>query len=911
MMKRFISGKRQLVRGSSAVALMAVLAGHPALAQEAGAEEGDTPEIVVTGSRIANAGFDAPTPTTVVGETELRQGGRTDIAATLADLPQFRQSQSATTSNSQTSSGVAPADLRGLGSSRTLVLVNGRRYIGSNDLQAVPYSLVKSIDIVTGGASAAYGSGAVAGVVNIILDDEREGFEIGAQTGISSRGDGQKYLFEGSAGFKFAGDRGHFMIGGDYLRDEGVTPGTSRPRAGAAGLFPGADGLLYPTVDLRETGRNETGLINTGIFAGQTFNNDGTLRPFNYGRLSDGAPSLMAGGEGYHVDQFRSASAPIQRANIFARASFEITDDVKLWGELGYNRVWDRRVFFPDIGIDQVDISASNPFLSQDIRDRLAAAGETGFTMGRALTDIALSDFDYSRKTVQGAVGLDGSFAGGKWRYSLYYSHGEQRQNETLTNLTLYQNFIDAVDAVRDPVTDKIVCRVALADPGTPCRPLNLFGSGNADPAAAAYTTADWNARSAAWQDSAGASVSGELFTLWNEPVSIAAGFEYRKESFRSLYNANALAGNFTTINGENIEKVGNNVKEGFAEIVVPLLADLPFAKRVTFNGAARISDYSTSGSIWSWKFGGVWQISDDIKLRATRSRDIRSADLGELFSTRSTYYTTVVDTGLPTQPITQVILYEGGNPDLDPEIANTFTGGIVLTPRFMPGFAFSVDYYNIDIDNVITLITAQEIVNSCYDQGNPNACDQIVRDGSGSISEINAAYINIAKFKTEGLDFEASYRTRLEGIGLPGEVRLRALANYVDRMVTDNGNAPVDGAGYLGADASFLVPKWRGSASATYESETFGADLRMRYIDGGGYAPADIVPNIGDNHISSRTYVDIGLRGYVPLGDEKRLTIYGGVQNLFDRDPPVASARSPYFDLIGRYFTFGVRANF
>jgi len=910
-MKRSTNRWGILARGASAFALSIVTA-TPAMAQTANDPEASTQaEVVVTGSHITSAGFDAPTPTTVVGEAELRQGGRTDIAATLADLPQFRLTQSATSTNSFLESGQSPADLRGLGDARTLVLVNGRRYVSSNDLQTVPYSLVKNIDVVTGGASAAYGSGAVAGVVNIILDDQREGFELGAQTGISSRGDGQKYLFEGSAGVKFANDRGHFMIGGDYLKDEGVIPGTSRPRIGAAGFFPGADGLLYPTMNLHDSRRDATGLINTGILAGQTFNNDGTLRPFQYGILRPGAPALMQGGEGYNIDQFRSLSAPIERANIFARASFQVTDNVKVWAEVGYNRVWNKRVFFPDIGINQIDISASNPYLNQNIRDQLVAAGESGFTMGRVLSDMALVHYDYTRETLQGSVGLDGSFANDKWRYSLYYSHGEQKQNMTLTNLTLYQNFFDAVDAVRDPVSNQIVCRVALINPNTPCRPLNLFGSGNADPAAIAYTTADSNTKSRAWLDSAGASISGELFRLWNEPVSIAAGFEYREEAFDALYDRNSLAYNFSTINGDNISKIGNNVKEGYVEVSIPLLVNAPIAKKLSFNGAARVSDYSTSGSIWSWKVGGVWQINDDIKLRATRSRDIRAASIGELFSTRSPFYTTVVDISLPSQPITPIIQYEGGNPKLKPEIADTFTAGAVLTPRFAPGFALSVDYYNISVKNVISVLTTQEIVNSCYNQGDQNACAQIVRGSAGTISTINASYINIAKFKTTGLDFEASYHTRLSAIGLPGQLRVRALANYVDRMETSNGGPAVNGAGYLGNQASFLIPKWRANFSTTYESKGFGSDVRVRYVDGGGYAPQDVLANIGDNHISSRTYVDIDLRAYVPMGDNKRFTIYGGGQNLFDRQPPVAAAASPYFDLIGRYFTFGVRANF
>jgi|TARA_R100000501_G_scaffold18455_1_gene39024 outer membrane receptor protein involved in Fe transport len=882
----------------------------PAVAQtDAGS---DTPEeIVITGSRIVSSGFDAPTPMTVVGEDELRQAGRTDISETLADLPQFRRTQSATSTNTVTSSGQSPADLRGLGNARTLVLINSRRYVSSNDLQTVPYSLVKNIEIVTGGASAAYGSGAVAGVVNLILDDELEGFELGAQTGISSRGDGKKSLFEASAGLNFADGRGHFMIGGDYLKDEGVIPGNARPLIGSALFFPGEDGQLYPTADVRDAVRNETGLINTGVLAGQTFNNDGTLRPFQYGIRRPGAPTLMQGGEGYNIDQFRSLSAPIERANVFGRVSYEVSDNLEIWAEMGFNEVSDRRVYFPDLAINQITVSATNPYLNQNIRSQLAAAGETEFTFGRAVTDVSLTEYDFTRQTFQGTVGLDGNFADGTWRYNVYYSHGEQEQDQTLIGLTLRENFFSAVDAVRDPISGEIVCRVALTNPGTDCRPLNLFGSGNATAAAQDYVTDNWNAVTTNWLDSAGASVSGDLFNLWDEPVAFAAGVEYREESFETLYDANSLAGNFTTINGVNIEKTGNNVKEGFVEVAAPILVGLPFAQRVTLNGAARVSDYSTSGSIWSWKVGGVWEVSDDIKFRATRSRDIRAASLNELFSNQSTFFTNVVDEGQGDKPTRQIILYTGGNPDLAPEIANTLTAGVVLTPQFMPGFAFSVDYYDIEIEDVITTLNAQQIVNSCYLQGNDAACAQISRGSSGDISEITATFINVAEFKNTGLDFEASYRTSTDGVGIPGQLDLRALANYVDRLETDNGIITIDGSGFLGSQAPFLAPKWRGTLTATFESDHIGLDTRVRYIDGGGYAPAEVLANIGDNDISSRTYVDLGVRAYVPFGDGDRFTVFGNVQNLFDRDPPLAAVSSAYFDLIGRYYTFGVRANF
>ncbi|APR54646.1 TonB-dependent receptor plug domain-containing protein [Sphingomonas koreensis] len=905
---------RHLRFRSSTVALGAALAfAAPAFAQDVPEEAESAPsEVVITGSRISTAGFEAATPTTVIGAAELQQAGRTDIAASLADLPQFRQTQSATSTNTLTSSGQAPADLRGLGAARTLVLVNNRRSVSSGDLQTVPYSLVKQIDVVTGGASAAYGSGAVAGVVNILLDDNKEGFELGAQTGISSRGDAQKYLLEGSAGIKFADGRGHFMIGADYLKDKGVTPGNARPRIGSAGFFPDTTGKLVPTGNLRELTRSEGGLIRTGVLAGQTFNPDGSLRPFQFGIVRPGSASTMIGGEGYNIDQYRSLSAPIERTSLFARLSYDVTDNLKVWVDGNYNRVSDRRLFFPDLGVTQLIFSTTNPYLTAAQRSAFAAAGETSFTMGRVLTDMSMVDYDYKRVTKQGSIGFDGTFGGGKWRYGAFFTHGEQEQDQSLIGLTKKAEFARAINAVSSG--GSIVCAVnADADPtnnDAACRPLNLFGSGRADPAAIAYATGTWNSVTTTWLDHAGASISGEPFTLWDLPVSVAAGVEYREESFRTLYDATSLANNFNTINGVDIRKTGNSVKEGFAEVDIPLLANLPIVQKLSFNGAVRVSDYSTSGAIWSWKLGGIWEIIDGLKIRTTRSRDIRAPSLTELFSQRSTLFTSIADSGRPNSPLTNITLFTGGNPDLRPEIADTFTVGGVIRPAFFRGFDLSVDYYNIKIDDVITTLTAQQIVNGCYSQNNQGACSQIVRDGSGVMTSINAAYINVASFKNTGIDIEASYRTKLDGIGLDGQLKVRAIANYVDQMVVNNGVVAIDGAGYLGSQAGYLVPKWRGSLTFNYESQGMGADLRTRYVGSGGFAPAAVLAN-QDARIDSHIYVDLGLRAYIRTSDRNRLTVYGSVQNLFDRQPTLGAVSSPYLDIIGRHFTFGVRANF
>src|SRR5690606_28142351 len=225
-------------------------------------------------------------------------------------------------------------------------------------------------------------------------------------------------------------------------------------------------------------------------------------------------------------------------------------------------------------------------------------------------------------------------------------------------NLVRGAEFFNAIDAVRDPVSGEIVCRVALTDLGTDCAPLNLFGSGVASQAAIDYVTGSLHQEIDNWLHSAGISFSGEPFSFLGQPVAVAFGAEYRKNSFAHHYNEDALAGSFLLIQGVDIDKKGISVKEGFGEVAVPLLVDAPLAQNVTFNGAVRISDYSKSGAVWSWKVGGTWDVNDDVRFRLTRSRDIRAPVLEDFFTPASVFFTAVTDLGRPGSPVTPVVAH-------------------------------------------------------------------------------------------------------------------------------------------------------------------------------------------------------------------------------------------------------------
>lgn len=893
----------------ASTALTAVAGLSSAQAQTASAEAASSEEeVVVTGSRIQRSGFDAPTPTTVIGEAELALGNRPSIAQVLNDAPQFRPTSSPTTTTGNTSSGVSTADMRGLGSVRTLTLLNGHRFSGAADLNTVPQSLVKRIDVVTGGASAAWGSGAVAGVVNIILDDGFTGWRLGAQTGVSSRGDGARYGADIAWGTDFAGGRGHFMAAADYMNERGILSRKGRPML-ESGVFLRPDGRLELVQDPNSTQLYNGGSIlsATGAPYNLVFNPDGNIGAFPFGSVTQGVTTV--GGGGQNIYDYVAVSTPYERINGFARASYDVTDSLKVWANFSYHRMTGRYGFFPET--PTAVIMPDNAFLTQANRNRLAAAGVTGpFILGRVLDDVGpdrMMTFKYNRRNLEGAIGIEGSFGGG-WKYNAYYDHGEVRIDQGLSNQRIKTRFNNGVDAVL--VGNTPTCRInadaSTANDDPNCVPINLFGNGSISDKAAAWAFGGSRFIVTTTLDAAGASLSGQPFSTWAGPVDIAIGTDVRWEKQTTNYvDPLSLANALGTLNS-SATNGSFSVKEAFAEVNVPLI-DVTDAVKLEVNGAARYSDYSTSGGIWSWKTGGTLRIANDLLLRAVYSRDIRSPSITEYFLSRSTNIGNVIDpfpngSGAVNTPQANVVVYGGGNRNLTPEISHTLTLGGSYSPGFFPGFRLSVDYYQIDIDNVITTVTAQDLLRQCY-AANPSdrTCNGIItRLPNGGIESMTNTYRNLANYNTTGLDIEASYRT---GLG-SGNLTFRALANHVFHLKV-NGN---DVSGIVGGETAFSTPKWRGTATVAYDDAGFGANVRVRYVDGGLYN-TQLGPTqqpIVNNRNGSRTYVDLGLQ--FRTGP---FTLFGNVNNLFDRDPPFTPYITPNYDVIGRYVSGGVKLNF
>lgn len=934
--------RQRIGRGASLPALAAgllMLTPAAALAQAApaGEDEDAQEEVVVTGSRIERAGFDQPTPTTVLGETELRQGQRPNLQQVLNDSPAFRPTVTPQVSVGNTSSGSAPVDLRGLGANRTLTLIDGRRFVGNNNLNYIPMGLVGRVEVVTGGASAAYGSDAVAGVVNILLKDSFEGITVGGQTGISSRGDGARYGGDLTAGTSFADGRGQLMFAAEYVKDEAIANRNSRRNLGSAGIVRFAP---TSTTDLRQIlvadvnfgAQASQGLITSGIFAGQVFNDDGTLRPFATGQSLAANPAttpfpaqVIGGADAVGLYDAIAVTTPLERISTFGRASYDF-GGVKLWADVAYGRSRSTYAFLPDIGAPgSLTIQATNPFLSTTIRNGLAAAGQTSFTLGKFYDGPFRLIYDGTREQKEAAIGIDADL-GGTWKARAHFSHGEIDFSQRVRNARIVANFNNAVNAVLS--NGQAVCAInadAVTTNDDPaCRPLNLFGRFAASQESLNYIRGTQQNDTVNKLDAAAVEVQGDLLSLWAGPVTIALGAEARWEEQTSVSGTLDRAGAFGPLNlyGSPVSG-GFSVKEGFGEIALPLLKVDGVAK-IDLNGAARYSDYSRSGGIWSWKGGATVGLFDSLLLRGTRSRDIRAPTIGELFSVQAINIGPLVDqdtagrlaanANYNSNPA-RVTTFSGGNPDLLPEISYTTAIGATFSPKFFPGLNLSVDYYDIEINGAITTLSGSNLTLACRN-GNTAACARITRDATGTVTEVRSNSQNIAVFETSGFDIEASYVTRLTNLSssIPGTLRIRALATHVEKFVIDTGVSRVDTAGDVGSSTGNAVPRWRGTLSLAYQDETFGFDARLRYVGKGTFNkllvdnPATTTQEgLINNAVKAYTYVDIG--GQVKVAD--RLTLSASVNNLFDVAPPLSPTGPIFYDAVGTYLNFGARVKF
>ncbi len=923
-----------LSAGSIAVTALVLATGANA---QTAADKDNADDIVVTASRIQSAGFSAPTPTMVLGEAQLKAVAPLQVQDMLAQVPSFR-----TTGQSATASFYP--DLRGIGSQRTLVLVNGRRHVptfsdGTVDLGVIPAILLKRSEVVTGGASASWGSGAVAGVINLILKNDLQGVEGTAQRGISSRGDSENFLVALAAGTGFADGRGHVLIGGEYSEDKGVRslqqPYRSRPWSGTGSVgnsafaTNGLPGTIYST-DTRRADVSPGGLITSGPLRGITFLGNGQYRQFGYGTVYG---NNMIGGTDNAGDSPTPGGDlkyPYTRWSVMGRVSFEVSPAVNLFAEGSVAYYLSNALTFPPrnngaitgnptctttttaSGLGSILVNINNPFLPTGVRDAAVAAGVTCFNMGKVFREDGLGDMrtaDGSPSIWRGVIGAEGEILG-DWKYSAYYQYGRNRfQQNRIGNINVAK-FRNAIDAVK--VGANIVCRIngdtntTNDDPA--CAPYDLFGPNAASAAAQAYVSGTSWFQMITKQEVAALSLSGDLFATWAGPIGAAFGAEWRKESIDAVADPISQANGWQSTNRKAI--VGSfTAKEVFGELAIPLARDLPFAKSLDLNLAARYTDYSSSGGVTTWKVGAIWDVTDDLRFRASRSRDIRAGNLSELFTPTAVQANNVRDprnAAVIPVPVTTI-----GNPNLKPERAETFTGGVVYQPGWFRGFRASVDYYNIDISGQIGTITPNQVLERCFLDKLPEFCAQVTQNASGTITGVTVNFQNLDRFKTEGVDIEASYRTPLPLFGSDGMLSTRVLASYIGKLATTAAvNATtVDTAGQV------TQPHWTVFGNISYEGKRITTTLDLRWFAGGtidntrieGQASA---AGVNINHASSTFYTNLAVTADVSGKADKSIEIFARINNLFDKGPPfpITGEGASIFDVVGRAYRVGVR---
>jgi iron complex outermembrane recepter protein len=993
-----------LPRTTLSIAIGCALCAGIADAQDAEPQAAGLEEITVTGSRITRDGMNTPTPVTAITAEDMQMMAPGQFIDSLDYLPPFFMNDAPDTAASKSASaGAANVNLRGLGANRTLVLLDGRRMVPSNRLGAVdinlfPEAMVERVEVVTGGAAAVYGTDAVAGVVNFILKDDFEGFDIHTQVGATERGDGENT--EVSVGYGTAvGERGHLMVSGEWFDADKIETLEERDWFRHWGLIqnPVAGGprdLVRP--DVVSYTYTAGGLINSTINPGSAvldliptaidryeFLPDGSAVPFTPGNFVGANPSPTAlprrtiggsygthqisnGGSGWDAvtDRGGSLVPETERGSLFAHYGFDLTDTTTLYAQLlaGNNKV--NSVGTLPLGMAgwAGTIYSGNPLLPANIQQLMTANNIQSFLLERYHTtaDLARDRFITDNDTRSLTFGADTELTAGLfegWTMGGYAQLGKNDNRITQVDFIRSDRLPEAMDVVSHPTTGQPVCRVSLFDPVNygDCVPIDLFGVGRASQAAIEYVlTGDQYILAKTDQNVVEFSMEGEVGDGWGAgAIGLAFGGGWREESIdqtlgpddiiaRSLPPADAatspcasnavnllnppagctgirgVPGQFAATPNEififtNVQPISGDysVSEVFAESPLPLVSGVTGVEQLDLNVSARYADYSGSGGIWAWKAGVDWQIHDAVRLRTTVSRDIRAATLSERFD-RQGVGSSVND---PTQngrnyTMTQIM---GGNPNLNPEEADTLALGMVWQPRFLDGFSMSADYYEIDIAGALATIGVQVIVDQCHLQNIAASCAKITRDSaSGNITIVDNGFVNQDAARVTGTDLELGYTTQLSG---GGTISARMLATWLnENSTTSLGAAKRDVAGETG-DGS--LPEFKSTTYLRYAKGPFSLFAQERFIGSGSLDFDDVEGvTIDDNSVDSRYYTDVGVT-WGPEAGAVDWELFFNVQNLFDKDPPAAASFAQFsgtrvtndrlFDFYGRRYVIGV----
>lgn len=943
-----------------------------------GADKVELQEIVVTGSRIKRVAAEAPTPTIMLDADAIAFTGAVKLQSVLDELPAVAPGiQDNNSGNfSFALAGLNMINLRDLDMRRTLVLVNGRRFtptltdadsnITAVDLNTIPTQMIQRVDVITGGSGAVYGSDAVAGVVNVILKDDFEGFETSLQYGRSGEGDAGSKSIALTGGLNWEDGRANTIVHFSYSSNERVKLGdrdfirnrvdavTNPADTGSGDGIP--DILVLEGLNLTGASANVVNFRanpGTGRTRYAIDPVSGAVRPFN-GTPRNSALTRFEGGTDGAPTSDADLIVPVDRYLFAANTKYEIADGLDAFLELNYALTRSANRITPSFecegcfrsrldGVTTARLAADHPFVlaTPGLPELMAASGMTEIEADRSNREFGARGSNIDRDLWQVVGGLRGAIGQSGWDWETSYQVGESRMTSTVLNDLIEEKFYEAVVNVEADPAGGLRCASSLAR-AQGCVPFNIL-SNELQPAAADYVTDDHTSRTRLRQDVVNAFVTGDVFELPAGKVSAAAGVEYRREKVEvdqsDVYNSGS--GFFNTLLPDLTGKV--DVREFFAEVRVPLLRDLPAVDSLSVQLAGRQADYSTAGDATSWNANLDWNIVPDVRFRGSIARAVRAPKVGELFTPKTDSAASVTDPCTETQigsspnrrancaalgvpvgfvaPDVTVGVTLSGNRDLEVEKGDTYTVGFVLTPRWAENLTVTVDYWNVQIEDAITLFPFNDVLANCVDAPSINNpfCAQQRRQPNGAIDRVASTFINASVFKTAGYDLEAVYNWDL---GRHGALRFRTTATYLDsRDFIVNPDAANEAAVADPKAGEHGTPRLRGTFGTRYTIGGFDVNADIRYV---GKSVADVraaPESMNALRADERYYLDLQGR-YRFVND---LEVYVGIDNVMNEEPP----RNPFvfsgtgrldtpsqvgaaiYDVYGRFFYMGTTKKF
>jgi outer membrane receptor protein involved in Fe transport len=929
---------------------------------DAASVEAELEEVIVTGSRIAKRDNTAESPIYTIDLDTIQESGMVTLDHYLNTLPQIVANISSQ-SNNPSSGGRAFIDLRGLGPNRNLVLMDGRRPMGQAnggttvDANTIPAALIERVEIITGGAAATYGADAIAGVVNFIMKKDFDGFEFAPQYRVTEEGDGEELNFDLTFGGNFADGRGNAVFSASYFDRKAIYKGArefSAQAQGATSIFPNGSwstGTNQPSAAAVDALFGPGNCVTSGGSRGFGFNPDGSLfctgvagnsayNIYNY----NGPPEHVAlqrapDSFSYNFEPDNLLVLPLTRWNLYSHINLEVNDHFQPYAQAvftNYNALQELAAT-PASGFS---VPVTNPFIPAELATLLASRAnpDANFSLNKRFSALGGRTGYNDHDVWQVIAGARGQITG-NWDYDIYGSYGRSTRNEIQGG------------NVRLPETNELLTApdggASICEGG-----LNFFGAQPISQECQDYISLQAKQLTITEQGIVEATATGSLFELPAGEVQAAIGASYRNIDYDFLPDSGLKPGIVAGFN-EQLPVSGRlDYVDYFFEAAVPILRDLPALQSLSTTLGYRVTDNNVFGSNDSWKVTFDWTISDSFRGRGGYQHAIRSPNILELFSPQlnnfpnfanqdpcnfnSSYRTggnaaqvqalcaaqaAVAGDANFTQPFGQAQAIVGGNPDLQPEESDSWTAGLVWSPesgsRFAQRMNFSVDYWTIEIDELISAVGATTIITRCYNAegANPNYsisnewCELFDRDpNDGRVINLLQLSRNQSLWELDGVDITANLGM---DIG-PGELDFSLIASYWNSFKTQTTSVdPLNEyAGSIGSGTVSATPEWRGTLQTTYRWDAFQVNLITRYIDAMFHANLVTTPGATATGVDSTLYMD--LTGSWNILDN--LTLRLGVNNLFDQDPELyspavqANTDPSTYDVLGRRYFIGLQ---